>query len=94
MKKKLGLKRVVLRELDEASLAGMAGANDVPVGTQEYTICFPCPTDSCGGTCGGQSCNGSCSGQTCLYSCDGSCDGTCGHCPYTGNIWSCPNQGC
>ena len=53
MKKKLGLKKVVFRDLDESSLVGMAGADGGE--SLDVTDCAACPTGN------------SCSGPVCCY---------------------------
>ena len=89
MKKKLGLKRITLRELDEASLVEMAGANTSP--TQDQTCGVSCIWGSCDSTC-----NGSCD-ASCQASCDGTCVScylTCAECVSIGpSCCPCHNQG-
>ena len=89
MKKKLGLKKVVFRDLDEASLAGMAGANGG--GSEVCTSCF-CPTcdgDVCsaGPSCRGLTC------ATCVFDCTQTCRDTCqASCNTCGDTCGCPPQ--
>ena len=95
-KRKLGLKKVTLRELSDATLADLAGANDtgdpgacggVPP-TYQGTCEASCPA-SCDGTCSG-TCQNSCEG-TCAWCPSWNCGGTmgtCGTCQFT-----CPNTG-
>lgn len=93
MKKKLGLKKVVFRDLDDATLVDMAGANGgeetgAPPPTGQGTCEASCP-QSCNGTCNG-TCQGTCP-QTCNWCPSSNCYvsvGSCGTCQYT-----CPNTG-
>ena len=94
MKKKLGLKKVMFRDLDDATLTGVAGANDqdsngspfpcgytgAPPPTNQGSCEASCP-QSCGGSCGCGMSQDSC-GWTCV-SCHVTCDNTCGTCTPT-----------
>jgi len=74
-KRKLGLKKVTSRELSDAALADVAGANDQDSNGSPFRCGYtgaPPPTGQ--GTCEA-SCPASCDG-TCSGTCQNSCEGT------------------
>lgn len=65
MKKRLRLKKVTIRDLDEAILQQMAG------GATEGNTCFnTCPLSCCGPTAAG---GATCGGTSCNYTACGAC---------------------
>jgi hypothetical protein len=68
VKKRLGLKKVTIRDLDESVLKEMAGGATEQTWCDQATCSSTCP-NSCNGTC--DSCNGTCG------TCDGTCQATC-----------------
>jgi len=100
MKKKLRLKKVTLRDLDDASLQKVAGGTD----TFPNFSCNTCETN-CGtcdinaGTCDISCTIGTDDGNTCQGSCQQSCDNesycaTCSNENTCGSAYSCPATAC
>jgi hypothetical protein len=94
-KRKLGLKKITLRDLDQAALgqAGGTGYSNYWGGTCYYTA-GGCPSGGHTGAC-------ACGTDKCQYPTQTSCQGeTCGTCPTQTGCYTCPtyytacNSGC
>jgi hypothetical protein len=87
MKKRLQLKKITLRTLDEDTPTHMAGGNTYTCQGQQTASCQGSNCDTCGNPCvtHGYPCSQGCGTNTCGYSCQTCAELSC--------FDSCPNCG-
>jgi hypothetical protein len=90
MKKRLGLKKITLKTVDDGDLAGVAGAGFLSLGNCSHRPDYSCGTDCQAYSCPNTACD--CPTAPQFYSCPAgctdtcnSCGGTCGTCDDTCN---------